>query len=85
MYKLLFMAKGIKTGGRKKGTPNKLTSELRKVLKEVLTDELETLPTLMAYLEPKDRLQAIIKLMPYILPKVDSVSIDEGEPMQWSL
>lgn len=79
------MAKGIKTGGRQKGTSNKLTSELRKLLKEILTNELENIPNFMADLEPKDRLQTIIKLMPFILPKVESVRIDEGEPMQWNL
>ena len=79
------MAKGVKTGGREKGTPNKLTSELRTVLKKILTDELENIPTLIADLEPKDRLHAIIKLMPFVLPKVETVRIDEGEPMQWSL
>jgi len=30
------MAKGTKTGGRTKGTPNKLTTELRASLKNIL-------------------------------------------------
>ena len=34
------MAKGIKTGGREIGTPNKTTSELRKTLKHIVDDEL---------------------------------------------
>ncbi len=32
---------GKKFGGRKKGTPNRLTKELRTILKNVLYNELE--------------------------------------------
>ena len=34
------MAKGIKTGGRKKGTANKLTSEMRTNLKAINDEEI---------------------------------------------
>ncbi len=33
---------GKKTGGRVAGTPNKITIELRKTLKGIVADELET-------------------------------------------
>lgn len=32
------MAKGVKTGGRKAGTPNKLTGELKGMILKALTD-----------------------------------------------
>ena len=35
---------GKKFGGREKGTPNKLTKELRSALKDVLYDEIEQIP-----------------------------------------
>jgi len=79
------MAKGTKTGGRKQGTPNKLTKELRTILKNILAKELETLPEHFEKLETKDRLELVIKLIPYVLPKVEPVSIDEGEPISWEL
>ncbi len=50
------MAKGIKTGGREQGTPNKLTTELRAVLKDLLHRELAALPENLEKLETKDRL-----------------------------
>ena len=35
---MLFMAKGYKTGGRRKGTPNKLTRDLREMILGALAD-----------------------------------------------
>ena len=77
------MAKGIKTGGRVAGTPNRLTKELRKVLKDLLYQELETLSSHLDSLEPKERLEIIIKLLPYAVPKVESVNYQEHEPPDW--
>ena len=65
------MAKGFKTGGREPGTPNKLTKELRTVLKNILEKELEAMPDNLDKLEPKDRLEVVIKLLPYVLPKIE--------------
>ncbi len=72
--------KRVKTGGRDTGTPNKMTYELRKVLKNILAKEIEGLPELLGKLEPKDRLEMTIKLIPYVLPKVEPVNLSEGEP-----
>lgn len=64
------MAQGHKTGGRQKGTPNKITKDLREVLKTVLSKEFKDLPKLLASLEPKDRIDAIIKLSHICIPKL---------------
>lgn len=69
--------------GRPKGAANKVTKELRAILKTIIAAELETLPEQLKELEPKDRLDIIIKLMAYCLPKVDSVQPSYGEPMQF--
>jgi len=45
---------GKKFGGREKGTPNKLTKELRSALKDVLYDEIEQIPHRLNALEAKD-------------------------------
>ncbi len=79
------MAKGIKTGGREQGTPNKLTKELRSILKNILAKEMETIPDNLEKLEPKDRLEMTIKLIPYVLPKIEPVSMDKGEPVNWEM
>ncbi len=67
-------------GGRQKGTGNKLTSEIRKVLKEIISEEIENLPQLLESLPSNERIEYLIKILPFVLPKVDSVSFQQGEP-----
>jgi len=66
--------KGQKTGGRTEGTPNKITIELRKTLKSIIANELEKLPQIIGELSTKERIELLIKLMPFALPKVDSIN-----------
>ena len=74
---------GKKFGGRQKGTPNKLTKELRSVLKDVLYEEIDRLPERLDELDTKDRLELLVKLMPFVFPKVQSVSQSLDEPLCW--
>ena len=62
---------GNKYGGRQKGTPNRITKELRTLLKDILYQELEQVQERLELLEPKERIELLIKLMPYALPKVN--------------
>ncbi|MDX9770691.1 MAG: hypothetical protein RBT19_10020 [Tenuifilaceae bacterium] len=63
------MAIGVKTGGRQKGTSNKVTTDLRQLLKEFVTEELNKVDSLLEQVEAKDRLELLIKLLPYTLPR----------------
>ena len=74
---------GNKYGGRQKGTPNRITKELRTLLKDILYQELEQVQERLELLEPKERIELLIKLMPYTLPKVTSVSHTTNEPLDW--
>ena len=74
---------GKKFGGRQKGTPNKLTRELRSVLKDVLYEEIDRLPERLDELDTKDRLELLVKLMPFVFPKVQPVSQSLDEPILW--
>lgn len=74
---------GKKFGGRQKGTPNKLTKELRSVLKDVLYEEIDRLPERLDELDTKDRLELLVKLMPFVFPKVQSVSQSLDEPFSF--
>jgi hypothetical protein len=64
---------GKKTGGRIAGTPNRLTKELRTTLKGIIAGELDALPQTFEQLPAKERLELLIKMLPYCLPKVDSI------------
>jgi len=63
------MATGVKTGGRQKGTSNKVTTDLRQLLKEFVTGELSKVDSLLEQVEAKDRLELLVKLLPYTLPR----------------
>ena len=75
---------GVKYGGRQKGTPNRMTKELRSVLKDVLYQELEQIQSHLDTLKPRERVELLIKLMPFVLPKVTSISHTNNEPLDWS-
>ena len=74
---------GFKYGGRKKGTPNRLTKELRAILKEALHKELETIGDQLEQLEPKERLEVLIKLMPFVFPRMNTMSHSMDEPVDF--
>lgn len=67
------MAKGQKTGGRQKGTPNRLSGTVKEMIRQLLQDELQKMPSVLNQLPPKERVESIIKLLPYLLPKADGV------------
>lgn len=67
--------------GRVKGTPNKTTAEARELLQKIVGKELDKLGTLLSGLEPLDRVNALAKLLPYILPKKQEVTLEQKEPM----
>ena len=64
------VVKKEKSGGRKTGTPNKLNFELRSLISQALATEFEQLPALLAELEPAARVDAMIKLSGFCLPKI---------------
>ena len=48
--------------------------------KDVLYNELEKIEELLESLEPKERLELVIKILPFILPKVDKIGHTYNEP-----
>ena len=73
------MATKVKTpgSGRKKGTPNKLTHEIREALRQALVGELDKLSETLEALGPSQRVDAVLKLLKYVLPPVEAVSSNE--------
>jgi len=70
------MAKGMKTGGREPGTPNILTKEMREILKGIISKEIESIPETLKNLEPKERLELVVKLLPYVIPKMNDIDLN---------
>ena len=70
--------KPTKRGGRAKGTPNKITAFTRAVVQSLTSDYYHTwaMAEDIASLTPKERLQTMIELMKFIIPKPSSVDIN---------
>lgn len=60
-----------------------LTNDLRETLKRIMQKEIQKLPETLEGLEPKERLNIVCKLMPFVFPKVETISAKDGEPLQW--
>ena len=65
------MAKGFKSGGREKGTPNKISVQMKEVLTNYVESELNTLLPMVEELNTIERLNILTKLLPYIMPKAE--------------
>ncbi len=57
-----------------------ITKDLREILKLTLLEEIENLPKYLQTLNEKDRLNMIIKLMPFVFPKIEAEPSTIGEP-----
>ena len=70
---------GQKTGGRQKGTPNKMTAEKREFLGNLLRDNYELIQQDFLNLDSYQRCNILVKILPYIMPKVQPVSETEEQ------
>jgi vacuolar-type H+-ATPase subunit E/Vma4 len=64
-----------KTGGREAGTPNKAAKELRNQLQAIVQTSLNELPDTLAGMEPTRRARLLTALLPYVMPKLNSVEL----------
>jgi hypothetical protein len=62
-----------------------LTRNIRDTLKDLMQKELEQLPETLKELDPVQRLNILCKLMPYVLPKTESVKHTLGEPDEFKI
>jgi len=73
------MAKGYKTGGRQIGTPNKRTA-ITENIEDMVLKEFNKIPAYIESLNNKERLEFIIKLLPYAVPKYTHKTISDETP-----
>lgn len=79
------MAKGKKTGGRKPGTPNKASTITRDIINEIAEGIRPNITRDLAALDPKDRLTIWLKLIEFIVPKLQSVDMNIAAPQIQSI
>ena len=76
--------KGQKTGGRQKGTPNKITSEVREFVARLVSGNTEVITNDFLQLEPERRLNLLAKLLPYIVPKMQPGEITTEQENEYN-
>lgn len=67
------MAKGIKTGGRKSGTPNLVTKDIRETIKQFIETNIQTIQYSFDELEPYQKMQTLTRLLDFVTPKLKQV------------
>lgn len=70
------MARGKKTGGRKKGALNKLSTDLKKEITDFLNDNFDEVKKEWQSLEGKDKLNFYKDLLKYSVPQMQSTSLE---------
>ena len=81
--------------GRKAGTPNKATTEIKEAFQMLLEDNLPTLQRDISSLEPKERVKFMLELASFIIPKMkaidvksentETITIDFNESIGWDV
>lgn len=62
--------KGLKTGGRQSGTPNKITADMRERIASMIIREMDTMEANeMTLSDRRQSVEIISKLLPYVLPR----------------
>ena len=64
-------------GGRAKGTPNKVTVELRDKFRKFAQDNFATFETEWKGLEAKDKCQVFIDICKFVVPSLSSVELND--------
>ena len=62
--------------GRPKGAVNKTTAETKELLQKIVSNELEGIAERLEKLDNKERIDAVIKLLPYIVPRQTEIAVD---------
>lgn len=66
--------------GRPKGVPNKVTKEVREILSAACEGAIGEIPDLLNQIkDPKEKIDALTKLLPYFAPKLQNIEFKENK------
>lgn len=72
-------AKRVKLGGRAKGTPNKVTLDLRLRISDFLSTNFATLEAKMLELEPDAYCRTYTALLPFVIARQKEIQVTTPE------
>ena len=61
----------------REGIPNRTTNEVRKAFQQLVENNLPKMQNDLDSLEPKDRIKFMLDMAKFILPQLQSISIDD--------
>lgn len=67
--------KGNTSGGRKHGSKNKISQDIREAFKKLIEDNIAGLQNDLDTLDPQQRLKILIDLSAYVIPKLKQSDI----------
>ena len=71
-------------GGRSKGTPNKVTNDMREWVEAILSKNRQQIERDFSLVDPDSRLRFVEKLIAYVVPKKMAVTIEEQMAEEYS-
>lgn len=63
--------------GTRKGIPNKASSQVREAFKQLVESNLPQMQSDLDSLEPKERIKFMLDMARFILPQLQTISIDD--------
>ena len=79
------MANGYKTGGRRRGSANHITRLTRELLTDFMTENYDGFKDAMAQLPAIDFVRAYISIIKYVVPTLQSVSMEQNKSKQTTI
>ena len=67
----------IKKGGRTKGTPNRITAEMRTQFNNLLQCNFNTIQTDLEKLKPLERINVLINIAKIVMPALQSIQYED--------
>lgn len=72
------MATGFKSGGRQKGSTNKIAVTLKESIVNFIEEDFESVRDIIRKMDARDRATFYIKLMEFVMPKNTAVDMTSG-------
>ena len=69
--------------GRPKGTPNKITADLREKFNQIVQNNIDNIQDDLKLLDPEKRISYIIKMAEFIIPKLQSMSVGDQVELEY--
>lgn len=69
-------------GGREKGTPNKITADMKAWIAEILNDGRGRFMDSLNNLEDSEYIRVYTNLLNYVVPKIQAISGESGKDSQ---